>query len=162
MHHWIQSHAKIKAEISPPTVAVLPPLLPWWQRRVDCMLWYALSRNCECVGALLQFCTQLDSVSLPHLAEVSSSRSGKSKVIEAISLCLFYLGMVTEKSFIGIILFRVRIGGPFSGHMNISKKKKSLNIPTSANMTYLNTKYGSTSSEWVDSRAKSSWRDPWV
>lgn len=32
------------------------PLLPRWQGRVDCMLWYALSRKtCECVGELLRF-----------------------------------------------------------------------------------------------------------
>lgn len=71
------------------------PLLPWWQGRVDCMLWYALSRNLWMCRSIIAILYLIGHFSLPHLAEVSSPRSVISKVIEAImfklSICFYFL-----------------------------------------------------------------------
>lgn len=49
-----------------------PPLLPRWQGRVDCMLWYALSRNLWMCRSIIAILYLIGHFSLPHLAEVSS------------------------------------------------------------------------------------------
>lgn len=88
----------------PPHCCCNAPLLPWWQGRVDCMLWYALSRT-------LWMCRSIIAVSylnwhfsfLPHLAEVSAPppntlhptrRGYRSHIFSVVRLCfslLFFL-----------------------------------------------------------------------
>lgn len=88
----------------PPHCCCNAPLLPWWQGRVDCMLWYALSRT-------LWMCRSIIAVSylnwhfsfLPHLAEVSAPppntlhptrRGYRSHIFSVVILCfslLFFL-----------------------------------------------------------------------
>lgn len=106
------------------------PLLLRWQGRVDCMLWYALSRNLWMCRSIIAILYLIGHFSLPHLAEVSSPRSVKSKVIEAICLCCpFFLDghwiHFCRLSF----LSSVWISGPLSGPIYVSKEIKKVSKP---------------------------------
>lgn len=76
--HWFSLWNKAR-DFSPHCCCIAtppPPLLPWWQRRVDCMLWYALSRNLWMCRSIIAILYLIGLFSLPHLAEVSSPLIG--------------------------------------------------------------------------------------
>lgn len=114
-----------------------PPLLPRWQGRVDCMLWYALSRNLWMCRSIIAILYLIGHFSLPHLAEVSSSppcppslKGYRSHMftLSMVFLFFFFLGWSLNKSLSASLsfLFRVRIGGPLSlrPHLCLQEKKK--------------------------------------
>lgn len=72
-----------------------PPLLSWWQGRVDCMLWYALSRNlwmCRSIIAILYLnWTRLFATSSSSLIP----RSVHSKVLKPYIYVVRCLGTLT-------------------------------------------------------------------
>lgn len=98
------------------------PLLPWWHGRVDCMLWYDLSRNLWMCRSIIAILYLIGHFSLPHLAEVSSPSIGSIKGYRSHMFMLsIFFGMATSSATLNF-LFRVRIGGPHSGPVYVSKK----------------------------------------